>query len=64
MTKIFITGIGGLLGCTFTQKLLTSGNYEIHGCDTFIGGIKDNIPKFMSIDSLIQINPNLPAYPF
>ena len=45
MTKVFITGIGGLLGSTFTQKLLTSGNYEIHGCDTFIGGIKDNIPK-------------------
>ena len=49
MTKVFITGIGGLLGSTFARKLITAGGYDIHGCDTFIGGIPDNVPSSVTL---------------
>ena len=42
--KVFITGIGGLLGSTLARRLLVDGNYTVAGCDNFIGGIKSNIP--------------------
>ena len=45
MTKVFITGIGGLLGSTLAKTLLIKGTHEIAGCDTFIGGLKDNVPE-------------------
>ena len=44
MTKVFITGVGGLLGSTLARRLLVKNNYVIAGCDTFIGGIKSNVP--------------------
>jgi len=45
VTKVFITGIGGLLGSTLAKSLLIKGTHEIAGCDTFRGGLKDNVPE-------------------
>ena len=45
MSRVFITGIGGLLGSTLAGHLLMKGDYEVAGCDTFIGGIKSNVPE-------------------
>ena len=42
--KVFITGVGGLLGSTLARRLLVKGNYIVEGCDTFIGGIQSNVP--------------------
>ena len=42
--KVFITGVGGLLGSTLARRLLVKGNYHVAGCDTFIGGIRSNVP--------------------
>ena len=50
--KIFVTGIAGLLGSNIARRL-TKDN-EISGCDTFIGGLRDNVPdcNFHEIDIL------------
>ena len=53
--KVFITGIGGLLGATLARRLLVKGGYTVTGCDTFIGGIQSNVPdniNFHNIDIL------------
>ncbi len=44
--KIFITGIAGLIGSNLATRLR---QYEHHviGCDTFIGGYKDNVPAYI-----------------
>lgn len=52
MKKIFVTGVAGLLGSNIARKL--TKNCKIVGCDTFIGGLKDNVPDctFYEIDIL------------
>ena len=52
--KVFITGVGGLLGSTLARRLLVKGNYNVAGCDTFVGGIQSNVPDipFYEIDIL------------
>ena len=55
MTQVFITGVAGLLGSTLARILSIKGGYDIVGCDTFIGGIKENVPptvKLYDIDIL------------
>ena len=42
--KVFITGVGGLLGSTLARRLLVKGDYNVAGCDTFVGGIQSNVP--------------------
>lgn len=41
--KVYITGIAGLLGSNVAKHLLRNG-YEVSGCDSLIGGYRDNIP--------------------
>lgn len=50
--KIYVTGIAGLLGSHIARRL--TKNYEIVGCDNFIGGLKDNVPtcEFHNLDIL------------
>ena len=52
--KVFITGVGGLLGSNLARRLLVKGNYVVEGCDTFIGGIRSNVPDipFYELDIL------------
>jgi UDP-glucose 4-epimerase len=45
MTKVFITGIAGLLGSTFARYLINQGGYEVTGIDNGIGGIDENVPE-------------------
>ena len=45
MTKVFITGIAGLLGSSFARYLINQGGYEVTGIDNGIGGIDDNVPE-------------------
>jgi nucleoside-diphosphate-sugar epimerase len=45
MTKVFITGIAGLLGSTFARYLINQGGYEVIGIDNGIGGIDENVPE-------------------
>ena len=55
MPRVFITGVGGLLGSTLAGHLSMKGGYDIAGCDTFIGGIESNVPEnveFYNIDIL------------
>jgi UDP-glucose 4-epimerase len=44
MKKILITGVAGLLGSHFSQKMLDKG-YEVIGIDNLSGGYKDYIDK-------------------
>lgn len=44
-TKVFITGIAGLLGSTLAKHLINKGTYEVIGIDNGIGGIYDNVPN-------------------
>jgi UDP-glucose 4-epimerase len=44
VTKVFITGIAGLVGSNLAKYLLNKG-YEVSGIDNGIGGIEDNIPS-------------------
>lgn len=44
MTKVFITGISGLLGSNLAKYLLTKG-YTVAGIDNGIGGVEDNVPE-------------------
>lgn len=44
MTKVFITGIAGLVGSNLAKYLINKG-YEVSGIDNGIGGIEDNIPR-------------------
>ena len=50
--KIFVTGVAGLLGSNIARRL--TKDHKIVGCDTFIGGLKDNVPdcQFYEIDIL------------
>lgn len=41
--KVFITGVGGLLGSTLARYLILQGD-EVGGIDNMIGGVDDNIP--------------------
>ena len=52
--KVFITGVGGLLGSTLARRLLVKGDYHVAGCDNFIGGIRSNVPDipFFELDIL------------
>ena len=45
MTKVFITGIAGLLGSSFARYLINQGGYEVVGIDNGIGGIDSNVPE-------------------
>lgn len=56
MIKVFITGVGGLLGSTYARYLINKGGYEVHGCDTFIGGIPENVPELVKFHELIFLN--------
>ena len=56
MTKVFITGVGGLLGSTLARRLLVKNNYVVAGCDTFIGGIKSNVPESIEFHNLDILN--------
>ncbi len=42
--KIFITGIAGFLGSHLADKFIKEG-YQVAGCDSLIGGYKDNVSK-------------------
>ena len=42
--KVFITGIGGLLGSNLARFCINKGN-EVAGVDNFIGGIQSNVPE-------------------
>lgn len=42
--SIFITGVAGFLGSHLADRMLEKG-YRVIGCDNFIGGYVDNIPK-------------------
>lgn len=42
--KIFITGIAGFLGSHLTDAMLALG-HEVSGCDSLIGGYRDNVPE-------------------
>lgn len=44
VTKVFITGIAGLLGSNLARFLLAKGGYEIVGIDNGIGGVEGNVP--------------------
>lgn len=41
--KIFITGIAGFLGSHLADAMLAKG-HEVSGCDSLIGGYRDNVP--------------------
>ena len=43
MAKVFITGVAVLLGSHLADKFLAEG-WEVVGCDSLIGGYRDNIP--------------------
>tara|TARA_R110000803_G_scaffold210676_1_gene283131 strand:+ start:4480 stop:5487 length:1008 start_codon:yes stop_codon:yes gene_type:complete len=45
MTKVFITGIAGLLGSTYARYLINQGGYEVVGIDNGVGGIDENVPE-------------------
>lgn len=40
--KIFITGIAGLIGSSLARELNNQEHY-VKGCDTYVGGYKDNV---------------------
>ncbi|ASE99748.1 putative NAD-dependent epimerase/dehydratase [uncultured virus] len=42
--KVFITGIGGLLGSNLARFCINKGE-EVAGVDNFIGGIQSNVPE-------------------
>lgn len=42
--KVFITGIAGFLGSHIADAMLADG-HEVLGCDTLIGGYRDNVPE-------------------
>ena len=42
--KVFITGIGGLLGSNLARFCINKGE-EVVGVDNFIGGIQSNVPE-------------------
>jgi UDP-glucose 4-epimerase len=45
MTKsIYITGIAGLIGSSVAKHYLKQG-WKVAGCDSLIGGYKENVPK-------------------
>jgi len=43
VTKVFITGIAGLVGSNLAKYLINKG-YKVSGIDNGIGGIDDNVP--------------------
>ena len=42
--RIYITGIAGLIGSSVAKHYLKQG-WEVSGCDSLIGGYKENVPK-------------------
>jgi len=42
--KVFITGVGGLLGSTLARYLILQGD-EVGGIDNMIGGVEGNVPE-------------------
>jgi len=58
VSRIFITGIGGLLGSTLAGHLQMQGEYDIAGCDTFIGGIESNVPDNIELYNIDILNYN------
>jgi UDP-glucose 4-epimerase len=44
MSKVFITGVAGLLGSHLAEHFLKQG-WEVVACDNMLGGYYDNIPK-------------------
>jgi len=42
--RVFITGIGGLLGSTMARHLINNG-HEVIGIDNMIGGVEGNVPE-------------------
>jgi UDP-glucose 4-epimerase len=44
MQKVFITGVAGFLGSHLADQFLKEG-IKVAGCDSFIGGYRDNIPE-------------------
>ena len=49
---IFITGVAGFLGSHLADAFLAQG-YVVKGCDTLIGGYRDNVPEgveFFEVD--------------
>lgn len=49
--KVFITGVGGLLGSTLAKYLINK-NISVVGVDNFIGGLKENIPEGIEFHEL------------
>jgi len=41
--RVYVTGIAGLLGNWVARKYINK-NWEVWGCDNFIGGLRDNVP--------------------
>lgn len=49
MTKrIYITGIAGLIGSSVAKHYLKQG-WDVSGCDSLVGGYKENIPQAASV---------------
>jgi len=44
MSKVFITGVAGLLGSHLAEHFLKQG-WDVVACDNMLGGYYDNIPK-------------------
>ena len=44
MKSVYITGIAGLIGSSLAKFYLKKG-WKVTGCDSLIGGYKDNVPK-------------------
>lgn len=42
--RVFITGVGGLLGSTLARYLILQGD-EVGGIDNMIGGVEGNVPE-------------------
>ena len=43
VTRVFITGVSGLLGSNLAKHLLKQGGYEVTGIDNGIGGVDGNV---------------------
>ena len=43
MSKILITGVGGLLGSRLADWIINNTNYEVVGIDDLSGGYTENI---------------------